>query len=155
MISPLCPCDSQSLFETCCQPILADHRRAETAEALMRSRYTAFVLKHEQHILASWHPRSRPKALNFDDHPVVWLGLLIHECREGSPDDDAGTVLFTTSYLENGQLCKLREKSRFLKEDGLWFYLRGECEIKKEKVERNLPCPCGSGRKFKKCCLQG
>jgi len=121
----------------------------------MRSRYTAFVRKHEQHILASWHPRTRPPALNFDDNPVVWLELLIHESIEGGKNDSAGTVEFTSSYLENGQLCRLREKSQFLKEDGRWFYLRGECSVKREKIERNLPCPCGSGRKFKKCCLSG
>ena len=155
MPSPLCPCGSQIPFAACCLPILDDHRRAETAEALMRSRYSAFVQKHEQYILASWHPRTRPKALNFDDHPVVWLGLEIHESVEGTSNDSTGTVEFTTSYLEHGQLCKLREKSEFLKEDGLWFYLRGECRIKKEKVERNQPCPCGSGKKFKKCCLPG
>ncbi|OGR16811.1 MAG: hypothetical protein A2X81_19930 [Desulfobacterales bacterium GWB2_56_26] len=155
MTSPLCPCGSQLPFAACCRPILEDHRRAETAEALMRSRYSAFVQKHEQHILASWHPRTRPKALNFDDNPVVWLGLEIHESEEGSQSDSSGTVEFTTSYLENGQLCRLREKSQFLKEDGLWLYLRGECRIKKEKVERNQPCPCGSGKKFKKCCLPG
>lgn len=155
MTSSLCPCGSQIPFAACCLPILDDHRRAETAEALMRSRYSAFVQKHEQHILTSWHPRTRPKALNFDDHPVVWLGLEIHESVEGTPSDSTGTVEFTTSYLENGQLCSLREKSQFLKEDGLWLYLRGECRIKKEKVERNQPCPCGSGKKFKKCCLPG
>jgi SEC-C motif-containing protein len=140
-------------FSACCQPILENHRRAETAEALMRSRYTAFVQRHEPHILASWHQRTRPKALNFDDHPVVWLGLEIHESLAGTAADSEGTVEFTTFYLENSQLCSLREKSRFLKEDGLWFYLRGECSINKEKVERNRPCPCGSGKKFKKCCL--
>lgn len=148
-----CPCGSQLPFSTCCRPILDDHGRAETAEALMRSRYAAFVQRNEPHILASWHSRTRPKALNFDDHPVVWLGLEIHDCQAGTAKDSEGTVEFTTLYLENGQLCSLRETSQFLKEDGLWFYLRGECRIKRDKVERNHPCPCGSGKKFKKCCL--
>lgn len=151
----LCPCGSQLPFAACCQPVLDDHRLAATAEALMRSRYSAFVRQHEPHILASWHPRTRPKSLNFADHQVVWLGLDIHGCEAGTSEDDSGTVEFTTSYLENGQLCRLREKSEFLQEDGLWLYLRGECRIKKEKIERNLPCPCGSGKKFKKCCLAG
>jgi SEC-C motif-containing protein len=155
MTSSLCPCGSALPFSACCGPILENHALAETAEALMRSRYTAFVQKHEPHILASWHARTRPKSLNFDDHPVVWLGLQIHDRQEGAASDSSGTVDFTTSYLENGQLCRLREKSEFLKEDGLWFYLRGECQIKKEKVERNQPCPCGSAKKFKKCCLRG
>lgn len=149
----LCPCGSQLSLAACCQPILDNRLCAETAEALMRSRYTAFVHRHEQHILASWHSRTRPQALNFDDHPVIWLGLQIHECHDGSKSDSRGTVEFTSSYLENGQLCSLREKSEFLKEDELWFYLRGECSVKRQKVERNRPCPCGSGKKFKKCCL--
>lgn len=155
MTTPLlCPCGSQKSFAACCLPIFDNHQCAETAEALMRSRYSAFVHKHENHILASWHPRSRPKTLHFDDHPVTWLGLQIHECQEGAQEDSTGTVEFTSSYLENGQLCRLKEKSQFLKEDGLWFYLRGECQVKREKVERNSPCPCGSGLKFKRCCLQ-
>jgi SEC-C motif-containing protein len=119
----------------------------------MRSRYTAFVLQNAEHIQTSWHSRTRPKTLNFDDHPVTWLGLQIHGCQKGAVADSSGTVDFTCSYLENGQLCKLQELSEFVKEDGLWYYLRGECRVIKEKIARNSPCPCGSGQKFKRCCL--
>jgi len=148
-----CPCGSGTPFSSCCLPVLNDHRLATTAEALMRSRYTAFVEKHEKHVLSSWHGSTRPKKLNFEDHPVAWLGLEIHQCQEGLTTDDHGTVDFTSSYLENGQLCRLRELSQFIKEDGLWYYLRGECQVTKEKIARNSPCPCGSGLKFKRCCL--
>ena len=151
--SPLCPCGSQMPYSRCCLPILEDHHRAETAEALMRSRYTAFVQRHEHHILASWHVTSRPETLNFEAHPVVWLGLEIHGCCQGLQGDNTGSVDFTSSYLENGYLCRLRENSRFVKEDGLWYYQQGECTVKRGKVERNRPCPCGSGKKFKRCCL--
>ena len=150
----LCPCGCGLSFTACCQPILNDHSLATTAEKLMRSRYCAFVLKNSVYILSSWHRKTRPKSLNFDNHPVQWLGLEIHACSEGQENDSTGNVEFTSSYLENGQLCRLREDSQFLKEDGLWFYLRGECTVKKEKITRNQPCPCGSGKKFKRCCLK-
>ena len=149
----LCPCGSGSDASSCCRPILNNHSLATTAEMLMRSRYTAFVLQHASHIQSSWHSKTRPKSLNFDDHPVVWLGLVIHECQDGQAGDDTGTVDFTCSYLEGGQLCKLRETSQFSKVDGLWYYLRGDCRVTKDKIARNSVCPCGSGQKFKRCCL--
>ncbi len=149
----VCPCGSGLSYTTCCQPIIDDYRPATTAEQLMRSRYSAFALKNSPHIQASWHPKTRPISLNFDDHPVQWLGLEIHTCQDGQANDTSGSVEFTSSYLENGQLCRLREISQFVMEDKRWFYLRGECQVKKEKAERNRPCPCGSGKKFKRCCL--
>jgi SEC-C motif-containing protein len=149
----LCPCGSGSAYSSCCLLVLNDHRLAATAQILMRSRYTAFVKQHSQHIQSSWHMTTRPKILNFDDHPVVWLGLEIQSCQDGLASDNSGNVDFTCSYLENGQLCKLQEVSQFLKEDGLWYYLQGECRVIKEKIARNTVCPCGSGQKFKRCCL--
>ncbi len=148
-----CPCGSGLSYSACCLPVINDHRLAATAEMLMRSRYTAFVQQHAQHIQSSWHTTTRPKALNFDDHPVVWLGLEIHSCRDGLPSDTTGSVDFTCSYLENGQLCKLQEVSQFVQEDCLWYYLKGDCKVIKEKIARNTSCPCGSGQKFKRCCL--
>ena len=152
--SPLCPCGSTLLDTDCCRPILADHHRAKTALALMRSRYTAFAEKHEKHILASWNVKNRPDKLNFDNHPVVWLGLEVHDTQDGTAQDNTGMVEFTATYLENGQIARLREKSRFCKEDDLWYYLGGEIDVKRQKVERNGACPCGSGKKFKRCCLE-
>ena len=149
----LCPCGSGSTYSSCCLPVLNDHSLATTAEMLMRSRYTAFVRHHAQHIQSSWHTRTRPKLLNFDDHPVVWLGLKINSRQDGLVSDSSGIVDFTCSYLENGQLCKLQEVSQFLKENDLWYYLQGDCTVTKEKIARNTVCPCGSGKKFKRCCL--
>lgn len=148
-----CPCGSTSLYSDCCQPMLADHSRIETAEQLMRSRYTAFVLRHDQHILASWHPKTRPQSLNHEENPVTWLGLEIHSSTDGLPDGTGGSVEFTASYVENGQLCRLREKSTFLHEGGLWYYVQGDCKVAQSKISRNQPCPCDSGKKFKRCCL--
>ena len=147
-----CPCGSELLAASCCLPVLSDHRRAETALALMRSRYTAFVLRHEAHILASWHHKTRPTQLNFDDFPVKWLQLTIHEAIHGEKGDQQGTVEFTSRYVEGGQLCHLLEKSTFLRENDLWFYLNGDCRVTRIKTPRNSPCPCGSGKKFKHCC---
>lgn len=149
-----CPCGSGSNFNDCCQPILNNHNKAETAEQLMRSRYTAFVIQHDQHILGSWHVKTRPKSLNHEDNPVTWLGLKIHSSSKGLPGDTTGTVEFTSSYLENGQLCRLREKSTFLRENTLWYYLNGDCTVSQDKIARNQLCPCGSGNKFKRCCLK-
>ncbi|MGB3211932.1 MAG: YchJ family metal-binding protein [Desulforhopalus sp.] len=149
----LCPCGTGLNYTSCCLPVLNDHQQAATAEMLMRSRYTAFVMQNVEHILLSWHIQTRPRNLNFDDHPVVWLGLKIRNCRDGQARDSTGIVDFISYYLENGQLCTLEEESQFVKEGDFWFYLRGECKVKKEKVARNTTCPCGSGLKFKRCCL--
>lgn len=148
-----CPCCSGQTYDSCCKPFLSDQRKASTAKQLMRSRYTAFVNQDSSYILKTWHPKTRPKSLNFEDNPVVWLGLETKSCVEGGESDSAGSVEFITNYLESGQLCTLTEKSAFTKEDNLWLYVKGECEFQKKKVERNRPCPCGSGKKFKRCCI--
>ena len=148
----LCPCGSQLEHSVCCQPILADHKLALTAEMLMRSRYTAFVQENTGHLLKTWVEKKRPTLLNFDDHPVIWIGLIINKTIEGQAADSAGKVDFTSIYIENGQLCTLNETSDFSKINGLWFYVDGACEVTKKKIERNRPCPCGSQKKFKRCC---
>lgn len=130
-----------------------NHGAATTAEQLMRSRYSAFVLQKTAHILKTWHQSNRPAVLNFEDHPVTWIQLTVHESSAGSPADSRGTVSFTSTYMENGQLCSLSERSNFTKIDDLWYYVDGICEVSKQKVERNRPCPCGSGKKFKRCCV--
>lgn len=147
-----CLCGSTKIFGECCGAILDDHSKAETAEQLMRSRYTGFALQHNEHLLRSWSITTRPNSLNHDDHPVTWIGLEVHGTTDGQIGDDIGEVEFTARYIENSMLCKLREKSSFQKVDDLWYYLNGECEVKKEKLDRNAPCLCGSGKKFKKCC---
>ena len=148
----LCPCGSQLEYSACCQPILADHKLALTAEMLMRSRYTAFVRENTAHLLRTWEAKKRPTSLNFDDHPVTWISLVINKTSDGQAADSTGKVDFTSMYIENGQLCTLNETSDFSKRDGLWYYVDGVCEVTKKKIERNRPCPCGSQKKFKRCC---
>ena len=148
-----CPCGSEKEYPACCAPVLADHKSALTAEMLMRSRYTAFVKKHTAHLLKTWIEKNRPTSLNFADHPVIWIGLVIHKTMDGRVTDNTGKVHFTSTYIESGQLCSLNETSDFTKRDGLWYYVDGVCEVVKKKIERNRPCPCGSEKKFKRCCF--
>ncbi|BHH82996.1 YchJ family protein [Desulforhopalus sp. 52FAK] len=147
-----CLCGSNKEYSNCCGKVHLDHKAAATAETLMRSRYTAFVLENSEHVLQSWIENKRPANLNFDDHPVTWVGLTINNTSGGTAEDSTGTVDFTSTYLENGKLCCLSEVSEFSKIDGLWYYVDGVCEVTKKKVERNRPCPCGSMKKFKRCC---
>ncbi len=147
-----CLCHSGKSYVNCCKPVITDHSEAKTAEQLMRARYVSFVLQETEFILKTWDEKKRPKALNFEDNPVSWLGLEVHSSSAGQTTDDAGEVEFTASYIENGALCRLKERSLFRKKDGLWYYLYGQCHVTTEKNARNAPCPCGSGKKFKKCC---
>lgn len=149
----LCPCGSKNLYSSCCQPFLDIGSPPDTAELLMRSRYTAYVLQYEKYLLKTWHNRTRPQSLDFQNNPVVWLGLEILGNKAGLALDSTGTVHFLTKYLESGMLCNLEENSQFVKENGDWYYLSGKCSLTKDKLKRNIPCPCGSEIKFKKCCM--
>lgn len=153
-----CPCGSGQPYGQCCGPLLAGTRQAATAEALMRSRYTAYCTGNTPYVLRTWHPSTRPPALDTDDQPQ-WCGLSIVRTAQGGQSDDQGMVEFVASALVRNRLCQFRENSRFVKEDGLWFYVDGDVaptggqqEAGPGKIGRNDACPCGSGRKFKKCC---
>ena len=115
----------------------------------MRSRFTAFVLKLEDYLCASWHTSSRPSALNLDDSPN-WVALRILDSREAG---DTGQVHFKAIYRLASGWGYLQENSEFIRQDGRWYYLQGEPQEGVLKPGRNEPCPCGSGRKFKACCL--
>ncbi len=117
----------------------------------MRSRYTGYVLKDADYLLKTWHPRTRPRGLDFTGDETEWEKLAILGHDAGSPEDKQGWVEFVAAYLQEGVTHRLRERSRFLKEKGEWLYLDGE--VKSEtRPGRNDPCPCGSGKKYKKCC---
>lgn len=114
----------------------------------MRSRYCAFVLKNHDYLLKSWHATTRPD--NLDDlGDTQWLHLEILESQE---QDTQGQVRFNAYFKEDDNYFALSENSHFIKEQGQWFYVEGEHRIIKIKPERNDPCLCGSGKKFKKCC---
>lgn len=123
----LCPCggyQGKTLFKDCCEPILSGEQSAGNAERLMRSRYSAYVRSHEHYLLNTWHPQSRPAALDLDDSMQQWLGLTVHEFHE--IDADHQEVSFTAKYKHNGRAFKMHEHSRFVKEDGKWFYVDGD-----------------------------
>lgn len=153
--SGVCPCGSGRTLQVCCGPALGGSALPVTAEALMRSRYTAYVLGNETYLLDTWHPGTRPGRLGLDEEDTIWEGLSVAHCRQGSETDAQGEVEFTARYRQAGRLRRLHEVSRFVKEGGRWYYLDGRVHFSAEAAPRpgrNDPCHCGSGKKFKKCC---
>ena len=152
-----CLCGSGVPYGECCAGILANPLTARTAEALMRSRYTAYVIGDISYVLRTWHPSTRPSALEFDTI-LRWCKLEIIHTEKGLPDDNEGSVEFIAAAPSHGKMVKLHELSHFVKEAGQWLYLSGDIlgDAPQERVAkivgRNNLCPCGSGRKFKKCC---
>ena len=155
-----CPCGSKSLLEECCGAIIAG-APAPTAEALMRSRYTAFTLNNFDHIENTHAPEIRKEFNRSAAESVAknskWLGLEIREVIAGGVADETGTVEFVTHFLRDGNNFNHHELASFRKEKGNWVYVDGKMNprskpVRVEKVGRNEPCPCGSGKKYKKCC---
>ena len=126
-----CPCGSGDVLGACCGPVLRGQRRAPTAEALMRSRYTAFAVRDLEHLLRSWHPSTAPSreelAASLAEE-VRWLRLEIHETEARGPFEDAGVVDFSAISKGPGGRSVQRERSRFVREDGAWLYLDGELD---------------------------
>lgn len=122
-----CPCGSGSPWAGCCAPVLADARVADTAERLMRSRYSAFVVGDGDHLWRTWHPSTRPPDVAADEH-TAWTGLDVRRTEAGGPDDDTGVVEFVASYREgdDGRRGRLHEVSRFARRAGRWFYVDGD-----------------------------
>ncbi len=158
----ICPCGSGIALSECCGPLLVGDKHAASAEQLMRSRYSAYVLNNDKYLASTWHPSMRSPDISDDDQQKPdWLGLEIVNTVAGKPDDTEGTVEFIARFKIDNQAGRLHEKSQFIKEEGRWYYLDGESQeapppktvTKKEKIGRNEPCPCGSGKKYKRCCL--
>jgi SEC-C motif domain protein len=157
----LCPCGSNLEFEACCGPIIAG-APAPTAEALMRSRYTAYAKHAYEHLEKSLSEAQRK---DFDPADAKrwaetseWLGLTIHQVEKGGAADNEGMVHFTARFKTEGKEHDHNEAAVFTREEGRWVYAgmlqtKGQT-IRREtpKVGRNDPCPCGSGKKYKKCC---
>ena len=120
-----CPCGSAESFGQCCAPLLSGQQPAPTAAVLMRSRYTAFVRRDAAYLLASWHASTRPATLVLDDTPAPkWIGLQIRV--QETLDADHATVEFVARYRVGGRAQRLHETSRFVRENGLWFYVDGD-----------------------------
>lgn len=119
----LCPCGRGVSYAECCEPLHLG-TAAPTAERLMRSRYSAFALGNEPYLFQSWHRSTRPASLELDD-TIEWRRLVIEGTEEGGPFDREGFVTFTAiARTEEGRF-EQRERSRFLREKGHWFYVDG------------------------------
>ncbi|HEX4940289.1 MAG TPA: YchJ family metal-binding protein [Candidatus Kapabacteria bacterium] len=118
-----CACGSGLAQAQCCEPLIKGERPAPTAEALMRSRYVAYALHADDYVLATWHPSTRPPALNADEVPIKWVGLEVHAHH---PDGERAQVEFTACYKVQGRLARLHEVSRFVFEQGRWWYVDGD-----------------------------
>lgn len=120
-----CPCGSGRPYADCCRQ-LHQGAVAADAEALMRSRYSAYVFKLEAYLRATWHPSTRPPRLDLDDHGAStrWLGLEVR--RHELTDPDSAVVEFVARCKIGGRAQRLHEVSRFVRENGLWYYLDAE-----------------------------
>lgn len=156
-----CPCGSGSSLDDCCGALLAGNLQASTAEQLMRSRYTAYVMEDEAYLHRTWHPSLREKELPHEKSKLLWQGLEIVKTEEGMAGDTSGTVEFIARFKVNNREGKVHEKSNFIYEEDRWYYLNDaeketaptpKTVIAKPKIGRNTPCPCGSGKKYKRCC---
>ncbi|TAN56857.1 MAG: hypothetical protein EPN26_03255 [Rhodospirillales bacterium] len=155
----LCPCTSGHDFADCCGPVLGG-APALSPESLMRARYTAFVSGDIEFLERTLAPEAKA---DFDRHAVETamkgvegLGFEVRS-QDGGADGLEGTVEYVARFKSNGQNLAHHERAKFRCENGAWLYAEGEVNPKEpprhvEKVGRNDPCPCGSGKKFKKCC---
>jgi SEC-C motif-containing protein len=125
--SNTCPCGSNKPYIECCARYIEGGAAAPDAEALMRSRYTAYTQLKEDYLLASWHPSTRPTALGLaDEAPTKWLGLEVK--RHVQQDATHAIVEFVARYKVNGRAHRLHEVSRFVQEAGRWFYVDGDIQ---------------------------
>ena len=158
----LCPCKSGKTFGECCGPVIAGTAKAETAEQLMRARYASYVTGDVDFLRVS---ATKAVQAEFDEDAsrawskaAEWHGLEIIRTERGGAADAEGVVEFRALYSARGEFCNHHEVSQFVREDGEWKFadgeLVGETPIVREspKINRNDPCPCGSGKKYKKCC---
>lgn len=152
-----CHCCSGKEFQHCCEPLLEHETAAETAEQLMRSRFSAYKCKNYQYIFDTYGEAQQktlsPALLEDAAKGTYWLALNVVSFTEISTDN--AQVEFIATYAENGNLFQMHEVSDFERQQGLWKYTTGQilADTGKIKLSRNAPCPCSSGKKFKQCCL--
>ncbi|MEK7858652.1 MAG: YchJ family metal-binding protein [Elusimicrobiota bacterium] len=158
-----CPCRSAKTYEQCCQPLIAGTAKAKTAEALMRARYSSYAKGETAFLVSSHLPARRgefdEKAAQEWSKKSEWKGLEVMATQAGLESDSVGRVRFIATYAVEGKTHEHHEVAEFKKEpDGHWYFVDGgspksdPVERAAPKVGRNDPCPCGSGKKHKKCC---
>lgn len=119
-----CPCLSGEQYSDCCGRFHRGTAEAPTAEQLMRSRYSAFVLLDVGYLLRTWHPDTRPAGLDLDP-ALQWRRLDIIATRRGGPLDSDGVVEFAAHFRHDGERGVQQETSRFVREDRRWYYVDG------------------------------
>jgi SEC-C motif-containing protein len=158
-----CPCGSGKTYGRCCKPFIDGKKKPPTAEGLMRSRYTAFTQSDAKYLTSTLHPDQREghdeaETKDWADRSE-WMGFELVEAVDGGKDDDTGTIEFIAKYKVDGKVVEHHEKAEFEKVDDEWVFTDGQLVKKRPmvrdapKIGRNDPCPCGSGKKYKKCCM--
>lgn len=148
-----CPCGSRKEYQHCCLRFHNQSCVPATAEELMRSRYSAFCTGELSYLINSWHPAFRPAAETILSDCAHYISLQIIDTDKGRPEDTTGEVTFVVQYIDNDQLVTMKEKSSFIKHQHKWLYQEGENELSQKTLKKSAPCPCGSGKKFKRCCF--
>jgi len=159
-----CPCGSGREYQDCCEQYISGRAKAPTAEALMRSRYSAYVEHEIDYIINTCVSRDKDKidykSTKDWSEQSNWLGLKIISTEKGGVNDTEGTVEFDASYERDGLKDVHHERAKFKRNgtDAQWLYDEGHVFTQtvvrtSPKIGRNDPCPCGSGKKYKHCCL--
>jgi SEC-C motif domain protein len=165
--STICPCGSNSSQNDCCLPFITGKKKPFTAEQLLRARYTAFTRGGKgdvDYIIETHHSKTKNEVkregIEEWSKNSEWLGLEILEKEKGGEGDEEGLISFHVQYNQGGKPQDHREQSLFQRENGEWKFFDaralggGTIRRTEPKVGRNDPCPCGSGKKFKKCHAQ-
>jgi len=158
----ICPCCSGLDFAACCEPYISGARDAPDPAALMRSRYTAYALQIMPYLFATLHPDQRH---DYDEEGATrwareseWENLEIVDVSPITAQGTTGTVEFKATYRRKGEKLVHHERAEFRRSGDTWYFFDGRmvgpAQLRRStpKVGRNDPCPCGSGRKYKKCC---
>jgi SEC-C motif domain protein len=155
-----CSCGNEKSYEECCSKFISGKAIPQTAVEMMKSRYTAYTVHDIEYIMNTHEPArlseiSRDVLSNWAT-TSKWISLEILKTEKGEKTDSEGIVEFIANYELHGAMHSHHEKSLFKKIDGKWFYSESmplDATRKNEnKVGRNDPCVCGSGKKSKKCC---
>ena len=157
-----CPCGWGKPYDECCGALHSGERKAATAEALMRARYSAYVAGQIPFIRESLHSSTSGDhddgATESWSRRAEWLGLEVVSTEGGGEEDAKGIVEFIARYKQKDELIEHEERAVFVRDGERWAYLEGSTPVAETfvreapKVGRNDPCPCGSGKKHKKCC---
>jgi SEC-C motif-containing protein len=161
-----CPCGSGRSYAECCEPYITGKAKAPTAEALMRSRYSAYAEHEIDYIINTCVHKDEDnidyKSTRDWSEQSNWLGLKIVSVEKGGPTDTEGTVEFEARYEQHGLKDVHHERAKFKRDTsggnaGAWLYDEGHVIPRTitrsgPKTGRNDPCPCGSGKKYKHCC---